>query len=110
MLALCDGHGVEGGFLGGLGLDELDDGAEVADVLLSASPLGLGQQFVGDGALDSAADAEDAVVAGLGVEAGERGLDGIRLLRDEVVGAIQEEPGVSMMMGLHWVSETRRGR
>lgn len=62
-MALVDGQGVEGVLLLHLGLDELDDRHEVRCVFLGLGPLLLGQQLVGDAALDGAADAEDAVVA-----------------------------------------------
>lgn len=86
-MLLVDGHGVEGLLLLGLGLDELDERDQVRGVLLGLGPLGLGEQLVGDGALYCAADAEDAVVAGFGVEAGKSRLDSLGLLGDQVIGA-----------------------
>lgn len=86
-MLLEDGEGVEVFTLLVLGLDGLDDGAEVLDVLLGLSPLVLGQRLVGDAALDGAADAEDAVVALLLVQAGQGGLHDLGLLGDEVVGS-----------------------
>lgn len=62
-MALVDGQGVEGILLLELGLDELDERQKVGRVFLGLRPLLLGQQLVGDAALDGAADAEDAVVA-----------------------------------------------
>lgn len=62
-MALVDGQGVEGILLLELGLDELDEWQKVGRVFLGLGPLLLGQQLVGDAALDGAADAEDAVVA-----------------------------------------------
>lgn len=62
-MALVDGQGVEGILLLELGLDELDERQKVGRVFLGLGPLLLGQQLVGDAALDGAADAEDAVVA-----------------------------------------------
>lgn len=71
-----------------LGFDGLDDGAEVLDVFIGLGPLVLGQQLVGNAALDGAADAEDTVVALLFVEAGQCGLDNLGLLGDEIIGSM----------------------
>lgn len=86
-MLLVDGHGVEGLLLLGLGLDELDERDQVGGVFLRLGPLGLGEQLVGNGALYCAADAEDAVVAGFGVEAGKSRLDSLGLLGYQVIGA-----------------------
>lgn len=88
LVLLEDGEVVEVLALLVLGLDGLDDGAEVLGVLLGLGPLVLGQQLVLDAALDGAANAEDAVVALLFVEAGQGRLDGLGLLGDEVVGSV----------------------
>lgn len=87
-LVLDNSQGVESGLLGGLGLDLLDQGAEVGDVLLLGGPLVLGQELVGEGELGGAADAVDAVVRLLGGQAVEGGEDVLVLLGDEVVGAV----------------------
>lgn len=85
-MALVDGQGVEGILLLELGLNELDERQKVGCVFLGLRPLLLGQQLVGDAALDGAADAEDAVVALLLGETAECGLDLGALLGDEIVG------------------------
>lgn len=87
-MLLVDGHGVEGLLLLGLGLDELDERDQVGGVFVGLGPLGLGEQLVSDGALHCAADAEDAVVAGFGVETGKGCLDSLGLLGNQVIGAI----------------------
>lgn len=87
LVLLVDGHGVEGLLLLGLGLDELDERDQVRGVFVGLGPLGLGEQLVGDGALYCATNAEDAVVAGFGVEAGKGRLDSLGLLGNQVVGA-----------------------
>lgn len=89
LVLLVDGHGVEGLLLLGLGLDQLDERDQVGYIFLILGPLGLGQQLVGDGALHGAADAEDAVVAGFGVEAGKGSLHSLGLLGDQVIGAVK---------------------
>lgn len=110
VLALgVNSHGVEGRLLGRLGLDGLDQGQQVGHVLVFLGPLGLGEQLVRDGALHGAADAEDAVVAGGGVEAGEGGLDGLGLLGDEVVGAV-EGRGTMLVFGQLAAAGRRAGR
>lgn len=86
-MLLVDGHGVEGLLLLGLGLDELDERDQVRGVFVGLGPFGLGEQPVGDGALYCAADAEDAIVAGFGVEAGKGRLDSLGLLGNQVIGA-----------------------
>lgn len=87
-LVLDNGKGVESGLLGGLGLDLVNQGAEVRDVLLLGGPLVLGEELVGEGELGGAADAVDAVVGLLGGQALEGGEDGLVLLGDEIVGAV----------------------
>lgn len=97
MLALgVDSHGIEGGLLGLLGFDDLDEGQQVGSVFLVLGPLGLGEQLVRNGALHGAANAENAVVAGLGVETGKGSLNGLGLLGDEVVGAVS---GALLLVG-----------
>lgn len=89
-MVLAGDQGVEVGPLLVLGLDGPDEGAQVGDVLLGLGPLGLGQQLVGETALDGAADAEDAVVAFPLGQAGEGDLDVGALLGDQVIGPVRE--------------------
>lgn len=93
-LVLDDSQGVESVLLGELGLDLVDQGTEVGDVLLLGGPLVLGQELVGERELGGAADAVDAVVRLLGAQALEGGEDGLVLLGDEVVGAVFGEGGL----------------
>lgn len=89
LVLLVDGQGVEVLPLLGLGLDHLDDGDEVGGILGGLGPLRLGEQLVGETALDGAADTEDAVVTLLGVETGEGGLDALGLLGDKIIGPVR---------------------
>jgi hypothetical protein len=72
LVLLEDGQGVHGVLLLGLGHQLLEDGSEVAHVLLGLGPLLLGQDLLLQAELRRAADAVDAVVALARRQAGER--------------------------------------
>lgn len=99
LVLLDDGHGVEGILFGELGLDLLQDGSQVGDVLLGLGPLVLGEELVDGAALDRAADAVDALVGLLGRKALEGDLDGFVFLLEEVVVS-QTELAVSGSVGV----------
>jgi hypothetical protein len=69
---LENGQGVQGVLLLGLGDQLLEDGRQVAHVLLGLGPLLLGQDLLLQAELRRAADAVDAVVALARRQAGER--------------------------------------
>jgi hypothetical protein len=83
-----NGGGVKGILLGELGLDLLDDGGQVGDILLRLGPLSLGQELVLVRALCGAADAVDTVVGLLGAETLEGELDSLTLLLEEIIVSI----------------------
>jgi hypothetical protein len=62
LVALDQLNVVESELLGLLGLDGLDEGHQVGNILLGFRPLLLGQVLVRDVGLDGAAETEDAVV------------------------------------------------
>lgn len=109
LVLLDDGGGVEGVLLSELGLDLLNEGPQVREVLLQKKicvsarrqvvmlkgggcryllglgPVRLGEELVLVGALRGTADAEDAVVGLLGGQALEGELHGLALLLEEIV-------------------------
>ncbi len=90
LVLLEDGQGVEGVLLPGLLLQLLEDGRQVGVILLGLGPLGLGQDLLLQAELGGAADAVDAVVVLLGVQAADGLEDRLVLLEDQVVGAVVE--------------------
>lgn len=90
-MGLDDLKVVEGGLLGGLGLDLLDQWLEVGHILLRLCPFRPGEDLLLQTELRRAAQAVDAVVRFRGVQGlhALEGLDdGLVLLGDQIIGTI----------------------